>query len=375
MLSSHFYPKIDGTVRAIDLIIRTLVKRGHHITLITRKLPGTSEFEIYERAEIYRLGPSGRSMFARMLFGINQARLAIWLLRNRRVDILQAHGFSSMIACFILEMVFGIPIVLFFHGFPRIWSVQFRWRKRYEQFLSFPIERYLVRRASRIVVRSDLFGRILIGTYGRGFEDRIKTLPHCVDTEIFCFHKIGLGGPAILFVGSLARVYGVDLLLRAAPSVIDNIPEAEFIIVGDGPLELQLKRMACELGIEESVRFVGRIDDPIALAQYYHLSSVVVIPLYYQGYILSLVAVEALACGRPVITTMLLEPGLENIGVFSVKTHDPEDLAKSILHVLRDIDLGSTVLAARKYVEENHSQNMYGPKLENIYFELVRGRR
>lgn len=372
ILSSHFYPKVDGTTRSIDKIIKSLISRGHIVRLLTRRFPSTPSFEIYNGAETYRTGPLGFSAFTRFLFGINQARLAIKVLKSTKVDIFEAHGFSSMIACFLLKRMFNKPIVLFFHGLPRIWIGKFKWRKGYEQLLSFPFERFLIRQADSIVVRSNLFAKILIDIYGRGFERRIMVLPHPVNTRVFKFHPPISADPNILFVGSLAKVYGVDLLLRAAVLVLNSAPKSRFVIVGDGPLRKHLEKMAYELGIQRSVQFVGRIDDIVTLAGYYHMSTVTVIPLYYKGYILSLVAVEALACGRPVVTTMTLEPGLEKVGVFTVRTYEPSDLSRSILHVISDVDLNALATSAAKYVRKYHSEQSYGLKLERAYRQLIK---
>ncbi len=373
LISSHFYPKVDGTTRSIDKIIRSLSRRGHRILFATRMLPNTQSFEIYEKAEIYRSGPSGFSAFSRFIFGLNQVRLIIRILRRKKedVDIFEAHGFASMIACFLLKIIFRKPVVLFFHGLPRIWIGRFKWRKSYEQLLSFPFEKFLIRQADRIIVRSRLFAKILVNIYGGGFEDKVRVLPHPVDTEVFDFHMPSSTSSTILFVGSLSRVYGVDLLLKATPQILEKINNARIVIVGHGPLKRELQDLARELGIEKAVQFVGYIGDPHILANYYRLSTLVVIPLYYEGYILSLVAVEALSCGRPVVTTMRLEPRMEKIGVFTVKTYDPKDLARTILHVINDVDLKTIGLAAREYVKKNHSEKIYGLRLERIYYELI----
>ncbi|MBS7654660.1 glycosyltransferase family 4 protein [Candidatus Bathyarchaeota archaeon] len=373
LLSSHFYPKVDGTTRSIDKIIKSLSKRGHRILFVTRMFPGTQKFEKYEKAEVYRTGPSGFSVFSRFVFSLNQVRITISILRRKKedVDIFEAHGFASMIACFLLKIIFRKPVVLFFHGLPRMWIGRFRWRKSYEQLMSFPFEKFLIRQADRIIVRSGLFAKILINIYGKGFEDRLRVLPHPVDTELFSFQMPLSATPTILFVGSLSKVYGADLLLKSVPYILEKIPEVRIVIVGHGPLRQKLQDLARELGVEKAVEFVGHVSDPHILVNYYHLSTLIVIPLYYEGYILSLVAVEGLSCGRPVVTTMRLEQGMEKIGVFTVKTHDPKDLAQTILHVINRVDLKSIALAARKYIERHHSEKEYGYKLESIYYELI----
>jgi glycosyltransferase involved in cell wall biosynthesis len=216
---------------------------------------------------------------------------------------------------------------------------------------------------------------MVTSVYGSRFGEKIEVIPHGVDTELFKYTPPRIDdAPTILFVGTLSKVHGAPLLIRAAPLILKDFPKAAFIIVGEGPLKPLLQKLVQDLNIDKSVTFVGLVRDREKLAQYYQKASVVVIPLEYKGYILSLVAVEALATGRPVVTTMQLDPDLENVGVFFVKEYTPDELAKTVRQVLLDDPerIKALSMKGRNYVNRLHSKEAYLSRVESLYFGLIK---
>lgn len=65
------------------------------------------------------------------------------------------------------------------------------------------------------------------------------------------------GAPTVGFVGRLFAKKGVDVLLRALPSVIDRVPDAQLVVVGEGPERSDLETLASTLGLRDRVRFTG----------------------------------------------------------------------------------------------------------------------
>lgn len=372
-ISSHFYPHVDGTVRSIDTLIRGLQQRHHNVYLITRQMPNTPHIENYSGITVIRIPSSGRSLLHRLLLGISQTFAGSSLIKRERVDIIDTHGFSSMITGFLLKKIYHVPLILTFHGFPRLWMRGLGWRKWYENFFSYPVEKFLIMQAEKIIVRSPMFAKMVTSTYGSNISRKIEVIPHAVNTELFSYERQKTEDAAtILFVGGLTRVYGAELLIRATPIVLKYLPRTHVIIVGKGPLRDQLEKLTEELHVEKSVVFTGLLVDQKKLVQYYHLSNVVVIPLKYKGYILSVAAVEALATGRPIITTMHLDPKLKDVGVFLVKESTPDELAKTMVSVLSDKKRLETMsVAARKYTEEFHSMDKYLSRMETIYTQSV----
>lgn len=144
----------------------------------------------------------------------------------------------------------------------------------------------------------------------------------------------------ILTVGRLVRRKGVDTMLEAMPDVLHSFPNAVYVIAGVGPDLPRLKSIVNRLGLDEHVRFVGRVEDR-QLRVCYSSADVFVTaareePPSVEGF--GLVFLEAGACGIPVVGTRA--GGIEDAIVDGetgelVEPNDPRALAqtvKSLLH-------------------------------------------
>lgn len=97
--------------------------------------------------------------------------------------------------------------------------------------------------------------------------------------------------PTVVCVGRLAEQKGQDLLLQAWPQVLDAVPHAQLVLVGDGPT-----RSALEPGAPSGVTFVGARSD---VDEYFAAADVVALPSRWES--TPLVALEAMAASRPVV--------------------------------------------------------------------------
>jgi D-inositol-3-phosphate glycosyltransferase len=107
----------------------------------------------------------------------------------------------------------------------------------------------------------------------------------------------------VLFVGRFAPLKGIDRLLGAIAHLKHHQRLRLVIVGGDGnstPESHRLKRLSRELSIQDSVTFVGRIEQDM-LPPYYSAADVVVVPSHYESF--GLVALESLASGTPVVAT------------------------------------------------------------------------
>jgi D-inositol-3-phosphate glycosyltransferase len=101
----------------------------------------------------------------------------------------------------------------------------------------------------------------------------------------------------ILFVGNLLPVKRLDLLLNSLAQIKSD--DWRLVVVGGGYAEMEYKRLTKILNLNDRVRFVGYCFDREKLAEYYRAAWVTVLPTDNESF--SLVAVESLACGTPVI--------------------------------------------------------------------------
>jgi glycosyltransferase involved in cell wall biosynthesis len=148
-------------------------------------------------------------------------------------------------------------------------------------------------------------------------------------------------GPVVLAVGRLAAQKGFGTLIEAAARWRDIRPEPVLVIVGEGPLEAELKQQAAALGL--TVEFAGpRTDVPGLLAG----AAVFVLPSLWEGQ--ALVLQEAMRAGVPIVATSVGgTPALvrEDAAVL-IPPGDPERLAAAVRAVLTDPALAARLRAA-----------------------------
>jgi glycosyltransferase involved in cell wall biosynthesis len=168
--------------------------------------------------------------------------------------------------------------------------------------------------------------------------------------------RLGLpDAPLVVCVGRLSRQKGQDVLLAAWPSV--DVPGATLALVGDGPDAGSLSAAA-----GPGVRLVGRRDD---VADWYAAADVVVVPSRWEG--MALTALEALACGRPVVATDVA--GMREIagGVDVVPVEDPAALAVALGGRLRSPVPASVARAAA----ERHDLKDSTASIRALYARLT----
>jgi glycosyltransferase involved in cell wall biosynthesis len=127
--------------------------------------------------------------------------------------------------------------------------------------------------------------------------ERIRVAPMPVDEAVFSPGD-GMPRAELLFVGRLDRQKGADLALRALAELRGPAAELPLRVVGSGPLEADLRRLAEELGVAGRVRWEARLSRE-ALAGRYRQAAALLVPGSDEG--LGLVAVEAQLSGAPVI--------------------------------------------------------------------------
>ncbi|WP_369602521.1 glycosyltransferase [Hahella sp. SMD15-11] len=135
----------------------------------------------------------------------------------------------------------------------------------------------------------------------------------------------------MLFVGRLVENKGVDILIKALPAILKKIPSAQLEIVGFGPCQAALERLAEQLGVSRSILFEGAVPQ-IHLPDVYRGSHLFVAPFVNEG--LGLVLVEALGCGTPVVVSELAtcRDVYDGLGsVVTVPPSDPEGLARGVI--------------------------------------------
>ncbi|WP_301676509.1 glycosyltransferase family 4 protein [Methanoculleus methanifontis] len=136
---------------------------------------------------------------------------------------------------------------------------------------------------------------------GLGVSGPVPVVPNGIDLA-----RIAAVPPAaeewdVIFTGRLIREKNVDVLLRALVRVREEVPDLRALIVGDGPERPALERLARDLGLDGAVTFTGFLPDYDSVVAAMKASRVFVLPSTREGF--GIAALEAMACGIPVVTT------------------------------------------------------------------------
>ncbi|MDG6994399.1 MAG: glycosyltransferase family 4 protein [Nitrososphaerota archaeon] len=373
VLASTFYPKINGTTLAISEQINNLSKSGHRVFLVTRRLKGTPKVENWRSAAIIRVGATKGSVLSSLLLLINEIIISTILIRRFKIDLIHANGFLPLWAGLFSGKASSIPVVVTLHGLQRSWLTEARWISDSSLAVTLPAEKFALGKADAVVAQSDYFANFLRRLYGIDGK-KVAIVPHPVDVKIF-HSKRNIENrthPIVLFVGTLGRIHGPDILLESAPKVINAIPETRFVFVGKGPLRDYLENKARDLGVDSSVEFVGEVVDRYKLSDWYSSATVVVVPVRYPGFFMSKVTIEAMATGRPVITTQKLDQNLVNHGIFFTEC-SRESIANKLEMILKmsSTEYNDVCNSASTYAQENCTSESVTSAIERVYAKVL----
>lgn len=125
-------------------------------------------------------------------------------------------------------------------------------------------------------------------------------IPNGIDFERIKQVKASNESSDIIFAGRLIKEKNVDVLIKAVKLLKEKLPDVKCIIIGDGPERKRLERLTEAFGLKQNVIFKGFLEDHNEVISYMKASKVFVLPSIREGF--SIVALEANACGLPVIT-------------------------------------------------------------------------
>jgi glycosyltransferase involved in cell wall biosynthesis len=226
--------------------------------------------------------------------------------------------------------------------------------------------------------------------------NRVFILKNCVDDQLFSPVEsskeknslredlnIPVNATVLLFVGSVIKRKGADILIRAFIAASSKQPNLYLLVVGprekseqpslDEKFVSNLRLLLSEMNLANRVRFMGLVEDRQKLSKIYRASDIFVFPSTKEG--LPNVVLESMASGVPVLVSNL--PVLEEIikhgknGLF-VPIGDALALRDSIIMLSGDLSLArSLVRSARQYVEEKHSFCAWQARLVEIYRSVL----
>lgn len=265
----------------------------------------------------------GKSLYFKSLKKIKE------LIRTFQPDIVHAHYASSYGLLGALTKFHPFVVSVWgsdVYSYPQSGTI-------YKKLLQ-----YTFRKADLILSTSHCMAR----ETNKYTDKKIGITPFGVDTELFKPAKKESDGSFVIGnVKTLSANYGIDLLIRAFAKVKADNPDKQLKlkIVGDGPDKAKLRELSRTLGVEAQTEFVGFVDNR-QLPEVYNSFDVSVSLSYKESF--GVVAVEAMACGCPVITSdaegfrEVVENGKEGL---IVPKGNADAAANAIQKLLEDADL------------------------------------
>ncbi|MEW6155152.1 MAG: glycosyltransferase [Actinomycetota bacterium] len=348
-----------------------------------RGLPSTVEVEPGLRVHHVRAGPQAvvaKEDLPGLVDEFGSAVLDL-LVTGNRPDVLHANYWLSGVAGHTLKHELGLPLVSTFHTLSRVKAEA----TEEEEAVRAKAEGEVIGCSDAILASSAHEAEGLVEHYGAE-PGRIEIVPPGVDHEVFCpgdrlEARAALGidlpprAPLVLFVGRIQPLKGADVAVRALAALARR--DAVLVVVGgpsgpDGPGELRrVRALVAELGLQGRVWFVPPQRHE-ALPAFYRAADVCLVPSRSESF--GLVALEAAACGTPVVAAAvgglctLVDHGVTG---YLVEGRDPAAYAERVGALLSAPARAEVMRRATAAGTQQYSWSVTAARLRRLYADLT----
>jgi glycosyltransferase involved in cell wall biosynthesis len=378
IVTHTFLPHVGGIERVVYEQCKRLMQKQFEPMVLTHRNYTAKNYvfdginvQCYDSVNIgFRLG---------IPYAIPQiTSLKTFLESVKSSDLIHVHGhpyLSSLLAAKIAKK-YSKPLVLTQHNtfieYKNFWDT-------IEKLNDLAIGKQVLKEADKIIVVSNATKNYVLSLGAD--PEKIEVLHNGVDLNRFkpltgikdeMRKKLGVSKDAtvILTVRRLVYKNGIDTLIESARLAIKKNPKLVFVVVGKGPDFEKVKERIAQLGMRRNFRLTGFVSDG-DLPFYYNAADFFVLPSK-SGEGLPLVALEAMACGLPVIATNVggtSEVMSEDYGKL-VPPNSPDSLAEAILEFSRK-EFSVLKKDLRTMMEQRYSWDKNVEKLSQIYEELI----
>jgi len=368
MVGAHVLQLIDGmNIGGAEILLRDLsvglVQRGFRVS-VGYSTPGPLAQDLHKLGlpltrlpRLMRVDP--------ILFGG-----MIRLMRKDLPQIVHTHLFKSDFHGRLAARIAGVPVIVStLHSIDR-WAQKRPLGKLYG---------WTSRFADRIIAISEDVKKFHISNTSMD-ESKFIIIENGVDIQRFAGQEsagrdirkeFGLDTSAVVFgiIGRLTPPKDHQVFLQAAALILQSVPQARFLIVGDGSLRQELESRALELGIAASVTFTGmRRDIPAMLAAL----DVLVLSSLWEGLPVNLL--EGMASALPVVATKvgsIPDVATEETAIL-VPSSDPDAIAQACIKLANDPELRLRMgQAGLKRVKARYSMDVMINHTAALYSELL----
>ncbi|MDD4843629.1 MAG: glycosyltransferase family 4 protein [Anaerotignum sp.] len=378
IFSDTYYPQLNGVATSIRTLAHGLEKKGHNVYIFTPWDPRTPEID---EPNIFRI-PS----------------MPLFFLKNYRAGLLCPPHLSRKIHSLNLDIIHtqtefslgflgklistnqGIPLVHTYHTM-------------YEDYVHYIAKGHLISpemarefskffcNATTDVIAPTKKTEDLLLSYG--VTTPISIIPTGIDTSNFSKekfsaeeilelrHSLGMDAttPVVLSIGRVAKEKSIDTVMGAMPGLLEKLPEAKMVIVGEGPERANLELLSKSLNIEDHVIFTG--GKPwTEIGKYYKLGNVFCSASVTETQ--GLTFAEAMSAGIPVVAKN--DPCINNIITHNhtgLLFEEKEELSMLLYQVLTDQALQNRLVKEGLETMKELSAENFCSHVEALYEKIL----
>ena len=365
------YPTFGGSGVVATELGKALADRGHQVHFVTYNQPARLDF-FSENLFYHEVAVSKYPLFEYPPYELALASRLVDVVRFENLDILHVHyaiphaSAAYMAKQILLTYGIFIPVVTTLHGT----DITLVGKDRsYEPVVTFSINKSDGVTAVSEHLRKDTYDFFDI-------KNEIRVIPNFIDLTRFSlkakdhFKKaIAPAGEKILIhTSNFRKVKRTQDVIRIFAKILEKIP-SKLLMVGDGGERSDCEQLCRDLGVGDSVRFLGKQD---AIEEILSVSDLFLMPSQSESF--GLAALEAMACKVPVISTNaggLPELNVDGVTGFMKDVGDVDGMAEKAIYILEDQErlnqFKENALARAKQFD----LATILPEYENYYKEVI----
>ena len=376
LFTDTFFPQINGVATSVQILERELTALGHNVYIFTTTNPKSEK-----RSNVFRMPSLPLVFLPTHRMGLFYPPQIFFKIRRLKLDIVHTHSeFPLGIFGKVVSEIEKVPLV---HTYHTLWEDYVHYvagghlitPKMARRF-----SRFFCHRARAVVAPTE---KALECLQSYGVNRPIRIIPTGIDFAPFnpashnpeeikaLRHELGLrpDDKVLLSLGRVAKEKSMNVIVEQMPRVLECLPNAKLLVVGDGPARPDLQNLAKNLGISERVAFPGA--RPWSeIGKYYQMGDVFVSASTSETQ--GLTYVEAIAAHLPVVAKFdqsIAELVRHNETGYTFHENDEfADLAvKALVNKGERRRIVKNALESVVHLSSKH----YGQNIEKLYGEVI----
>ena len=403
--SDIYYPMTNGVAVFSHNLALGLAKRGHEVMVICPSFNGEYHEDMEQGVKTVHLTSAKFPFYPDQInevpkrkefLGMPVPRLAykngIWwstralsevkkALDEFQPDVIHLQTAETIaIAVMYYVRKNNTPLVTTGHAYPDNVTGQFKFLKPVKKPVDAAVRTYMasfLKHSEYATMPTEMAIDDLVPKNRKHFKVSVEALSNGVDlskftrgkpkVEIAKKYSIDLKKPRVLYVGRVDPEKSIEKVVEAFALAIKKVPEAEFVVVGDGIAKPELEKMVAERGLEDKVRFLGRVMPP-DLQEIYKTGTLFATASKTETQ--GIVLIEAAATGLPLVAVdagAVKELCQNRRNGILCKPDNVAQMARAMVKILKDKDLQKKYSLGSIEVAKKHDINHTLSRFEEIY--------